>query len=78
MRELKALKDPAIKTLVEKSIDQGGRFELGGAHGKVFCPWHKTAKCANISGFVTVAKSPSDHRTVKNTRSNLRKCGFTV
>ena len=78
MRELKALKNPLVKALVEKSIAQGGRFELGGVHGKVYCPWHKTAKCNNSSGFVTVSKSPSDHRDAKNTRSNLRKCGFTV
>lgn len=77
MKELKALKNPAVRALVAKAVEQGARFEVG-PHGKVYCPWHKTDKCANPSGFVTVAKSPGDHRDAKNTRSNLRKCGFAV
>lgn len=79
MRELKRLKNDQIKAMVAKALKQGGELrDRGGDHVQVACPWKGTDRCVQVSSLVTVACSPSDHRVVRNTRSDLRKCGFQV
>ncbi|HBO52384.1 MAG TPA: hypothetical protein DD471_10410 [Planctomycetes bacterium] len=54
-----------MNALIRKLVRQGWRFHRGGKHGKLTHPGGRPT--------VTVAKSPSDFRSLENFRRDLRK-----
>lgn len=54
-----------IDALIRQLVRQGWRFHRGGKHGRLTHPGGRPT--------VTVAKSPSDFRSLENFRRDLRK-----
>lgn len=57
-------KDKDINQLVKDMVRSGWRFEWG-RHGKLLHP--------KGTGFITVPKTPSDHRCLTNIRRDIRR-----
>jgi hypothetical protein len=65
-----------LKALIAKVEAQGGLVEqTRGAHVKIKCA--DRSKCRG-SGIVVLAGTASDHRSLRNGVSQLRRCGFDV
>lgn len=62
-------RDKQTDALVRAAWDAGWRVEQGRKHIRVYPPDPTQA-------IVTIAGTPSDHRTVKNTRAQLRRSGL--
>jgi hypothetical protein len=60
-----------VNEMIDQVADQGWRIEDGGSAIKLW-PADKS------KGMVTVHKTPSDHRAVKNTRAQIRRAGGNV
>lgn len=78
MQELRRFRSDEIRGLAAKALKQGGRLRGGGSHAQIACPWHRTDRCANISGLVTLSTSPSDRKTVRASTADLRRCGYDL
>jgi len=66
------VKDPELRAMVEAAWAAGWWCEKR-ANGHVMCyPPDKAAR------MVLVANTPSDHRTVPNTRSSFRRSGLNL
>jgi hypothetical protein len=65
-----------LKALIGKIEAQGGSVrQTRGAHYEVKCP--DRSKCQG-TGIVVLAGTASDHRSLRNGVSQLRRCGFDV
>ena len=65
-----------LKVLLAKVEAQGGLVTATkGGHIQVKCP--NPSQCDG-SGIVVIASTTSDYRSIKNTVSGLRRCGFTL
>jgi hypothetical protein len=78
MRELRRFRSDEIRNLAAKALAQGGVLRSGGSHVQVACPWHRTDRCINRSGLVTLPTSPSDRKAVRASTADLRRCGDTI
>jgi predicted RNase H-like nuclease len=58
-------RDKDVNRLVCELVREGWRYRRGGKHGKLFSP--------ETTGFLTIPGSPSDHRTLRNMRSDVQK-----
>ena len=62
---MKYCSNTEIDALIRQLVRQGWRFHRGGKHGRLTHPGGRPT--------VTVAKSPSDFRSLENFRRDLRK-----
>ena len=62
---MKYCSNKEIDALIRQLVRQGWRFHRGGKHGRLTHPGRRPT--------VTVAKSPSDFRSLENFRRDLRK-----
>lgn len=68
-RILKRVKDKNYRAVLARCVEQGATITHEGAHIKV---WHPNGK-----DMVVCSVTPSDKRSWLNTRSHLRRAGFT-
>lgn len=59
-----------IDRMIHQMVHEGWRFHHGGKHGRLIHP------CGRPT--LTVAKSPSDYRSLLNLRSDLRKAALSL
>lgn len=70
------VKDKQLMAMVAKAWAAGWWCELGGSgHVKCYPP---PAADGSRGRYVTVANTPSDHRTVPNTRAQFRRSGLPL
>ena len=69
--------DKRMKALLAEVERQGGRVRQG-KHLVVKCPWVGTERCGNDNGIAVLGSTDSDHRAYQNSRTRLKRCGFTV